>query len=542
MNNKTAIAAWDELLGSENVITQDSILETNETATFLTKAKICAILRPSTSVEIQKCLKIANQYGVPVYPVSSGKNWGYGSKVPTGDGCALMELGKMNRILDFSEELAYVTMEPGVTQRQLYEFLQEQKSRLWLDCNASCVESTLVGNTMERGFGHTPYGDHFAQVCGLEVVLPTGEIIHTGFGKFPNAAAAPVYRWGLGPYLDGLFTQSNLGIVTKMTFWLMPAPEYFQAFFFSVSEDHQLADLIDALRPLRLDGTIKSAVHIGNDYKVLCALRQYPWQEAKGVTPLPTEVMAKFAQDWDFGAWNGSGGIYGTKKQVAEAHRLIAKALKGKVRRLQFLDDRTLKIADCLAKPFQKLTGSHLPELLKLMHPVYGLMKGLPTDSQLASTYWRKKSPIPEKPDPDRDGCGLIWCAPVAPLLGKHAAAINKIVRETLLKYNFEPQQSMTLLTERVLDCIITIGYDRQVEGEDEQALNCYQELMETLTKSGYYPYRLGIHSMKTMGKGEDNYNQLLRNLKNMFDPNNILSPGRYIPENSQVVSKLDEI
>ncbi|AUC62312.1 4-cresol dehydrogenase (hydroxylating) [Cyanobacterium sp. HL-69] len=531
MDKKQAIASWTSILSEENIITTDTVLEKKETATYLTDNKICAVLRPSNSQEIKKCLHIANEHKIPIYPVSTGKNWGYGSKVPTGDGCALMELKKMNKIIDFNEELGYVTIEPGVTQQQLYEFLQEKKSNLWLDCNASSVESSLIGNTMERGFGHTPYGDHFAQVCGMEVVLPTGEIIHTGFGKFENATAAPVYRWGLGPYLDGLFTQSNFGIVTQMTFWLMPAPEYFEAFFFSVERDDQLADLIDALRPLRLDGTIKSAVHIGNNYKVLCALRQYPWEEAKGVTPLPDEVLNQFAKDWDFGAWNGSGGIYGTKKQVAEAKRLINNALKGKVRRIQFLDDRTIKIADGIAKPFQKITGSHLPELLDLMHPVYGLMKGVPTSTQLASTYWRKKTPIPENPDPDRDGCGLIWCAPVAPLLGKHGAKINQIVRETLLKYGFEPQQSITLLTERVLDCVISIGYDRDIQGEDQRALECYDELMDKLTSSGYYPYRLGIHSMKTMAKGEDSYNQLLRQLKSTLDPNNILSPGRYSPE-----------
>ena len=125
MDQKSAIAAWHELLGSENVLTQESTLRTNEIATFLTKTKICAILRPKSSQEVQECLKIANQYQIPLYPVSSGKNWGYGSRVPTSDGCALMELGNMNRIVDFSEELGYVTLEPGVTQRQLYQFLQD---------------------------------------------------------------------------------------------------------------------------------------------------------------------------------------------------------------------------------------------------------------------------------------------------------------------------------------------------------------------------------------------------------------------------------
>jgi 4-cresol dehydrogenase (hydroxylating) len=114
-------------------------------------------------------------------------------------------------------------------------------------------------------------------VCGFEVVLPTGDVAQTGFARFANSQAAAVYRWGVGPTLDGLFSQSNLGIVTRMTIWLMPAPPYFQAFFFQCGEDSQLAPLIEALRPLRLSGALRSTVHIANDYKVLAGLQQYPW-------------------------------------------------------------------------------------------------------------------------------------------------------------------------------------------------------------------------------------------------------------------------
>ena len=97
------------------------------------------------------------------------------------DNCVILDLRRMNRILDFSEELAYITVEPGVTQRQVIEFLQRNKSRLWIDATGSTPDRSLIGNTMERGFGHTPYGDHFANSCALEVVLPDGDCAETGF-------------------------------------------------------------------------------------------------------------------------------------------------------------------------------------------------------------------------------------------------------------------------------------------------------------------------------------------------------------------------
>ena len=524
-----AISEWRELLDGENVIANPEILADASKATYETTNSVVAILRPQTREQVQQCLIIANQNQIPLYPISGGKNWGYGSRVPTADSCALLDLSRMNRILAFDPELAYVTVEPGVTQQQLYDYLQQQQASLWMDSTGSSPASSLIGNVLERGFGHTPYGDRFNNVCGLEIVLPTGEIVHTGFGRFENAQATPVYRWGLGAYLDGIFTQSNFGVVTQMTIWLMPAPEYFQAFYFSVKSPTELPALIDALRPLRLNGTIKSAVHVGNNYKVLSSIRQYPWAETKGVTPLPQETMDYFAQSWDFGAWNGSGGLYGTTKQVAEARRLIKKALKGKVRKLQFIDDKTLKLAEKIAPQYKQIMGLNLPEMLKIIKPVYGLMKGIPTPTQLRSTYWRKPEPPPIEMNPDRDGCGLIWCAPIAPLRGKCAQEISDTTTEVFTKYGFEPLISLTLLTERCLGCILTIAYDRHIPGEDEKAIACHEELLKILGKLGYYPYRIRVHDREIITSGETSYQELLQKIKAALDPQNILAPGRYL-------------
>lgn len=516
------------IVGPDHVVTHPGQLTRAETATFATQASVPLIVRPADRAEVQACLRLANRHGVPVYPVSSGKNWGYGSMVPASDGNVLLDLGRMNRITAFDEALAYVTVEPGVTQRQLYEFLREKQSRLWLDATGASPDSSIVGNTMERGFGHTPYGDHFAHTCGLEVVLPTGECIETGFTRFGECAAGPVYRWGLGPSLDGLFTQANFGVVTRMTVWLMPEPERFEAFFFRCDDDGALGPVIEELRRLRLDGTLRSTAHIGNDYKVVNGLGQFPWSATGGTTPLLPSHMASLRRQFRIGAWNGSGGLYGTRVQVAEAKRLLKAALKGKVARLEFLDDRKLALARRFASVYRLVTGWDLSAALDLVQPVYGLMRGIPTEQPLASAYWRKRMPPPATMDPDRDGCGLLWCAPVAPLEAGHARRLASLSSETLLGHGFEPMLSLSLVTDRALTCVVSIAYDRDVPGEDGRAMRCYHELRARLEEAGYHSYRLGIQASGAGVGGDDPYGSLIARIKRAIDPQDVLAPGRY--------------
>ena len=535
-----ALAEFARAIGAENAITAAASLEAAETATFATAQRIPAILRPADREQVRECVRIANRWGVRLYPVSSGRNWGYGSRVPAADDCVLLDLGRLNRILDYNEDLAYVTLEPGVTQGQLYDFLQERGGRLWMDATGSSPHCSLVGNATERGFGHTPYGDRFANACALEIVLPDGGILETGLARFAGAHAAPVYRWGAGPSLDGLFSQSNFGIVTRMTLWLMPAPEYFQAYYFRSETDEGLPGIIDALRPLRLQGVIRSASHIANDYKVVSALQQYPWERTGGRTPLDAPLMAQLRRELRIGAWNGSGALYGTRAQVKESRRLLRQALRGKASRLQFLDDGKLRMAARFAGLYQRISGWDLKRTLALLRPVYGLMKGIPTDHPLASAYWRKRTPPPQDMDPDRDRCGLLWCSPIAPTDGAHARRLTNLVSETMLAHAFEPVISLTMLTERALSCIVSLTYDRDAAGEDERAMACYRELLSRAASQGYYSYRLGIGGMFASESGGA-YGETLRAIKQTLDPRDILAPGRYVSSPAAAASAAQE-
>jgi 4-cresol dehydrogenase (hydroxylating) len=179
------------------------------------------------------------------------------------------------------------------------------------------------------------------------------------------------------------------------------------------------------------------------------------------------------------------------------------------------------------ATPFKWLTGWDVRATLNVLMPVYDLLKGVPTEAPLASAYWRKKNAPPVEMDPDRDGCGLLWCSPVVPNTGAHAAAVARLTTDLLLAHGYEPQMSISLATERTLICVITISYDRDGPGEDERAFACYRALGERLLAHGYPPYRLSVGSMDYMA-AQPEYSRVLQSIKEALDPAGILAPGRY--------------
>ena len=80
---------------------------------------------PDSVEQVQAILKIANQYRQPLWPVSTGKNMGYGSTTTAAPGQVVLDLKRMNRILSVDVELCTALVEPGVTYQQLRDYLDE---------------------------------------------------------------------------------------------------------------------------------------------------------------------------------------------------------------------------------------------------------------------------------------------------------------------------------------------------------------------------------------------------------------------------------
>src|ERR1019366_4976386 len=233
---REAIDRIKAAVGEANVRDSPTEVEGHSRDTSCWRKVCAAVVYPATAQEVARVLRIASECKMPVWPFSKGKNWGYGAAQGLHEGALILMLDRMNRIVEVNEDLAYAVIEPGVTQKQLNDYLKERKSKLWADCTDSTTAGSVIGNALERGVGYTPYWDHFAHLCGLEAVVASGEIIRPGGGA-ENSSTWHTYKWGTGPYVEGLFSQSNFGVVTQAGVWLMPEPEAFGCFICEVDDE-----------------------------------------------------------------------------------------------------------------------------------------------------------------------------------------------------------------------------------------------------------------------------------------------------------------
>jgi 4-cresol dehydrogenase (hydroxylating) flavoprotein subunit len=495
---EAAIQAWRKVLGAAHVAIDRPTLLAYETATFATRQRVHAVLSPRSVAEVQACVRIANRCKVTLYPISTGRNWGYGCRVPTTTGAVVVGLSRMNAIVEHDDALGYAVVQPGVTFRQLSDYLERKRSTRMPPATGSTPDASVLANALERGIGFGVYGDRIEHLCGLEVVMPTGDVLHTGLRRFRDASARRVQRWGVGPSLDGLFSQSNLGIVTEATVWLPSRPRFLQEAVLRF-RDAELGGVLEALRSLQGAGVTRGVVKISNAYAL--TVGSYPhWARSMDPSvrmrrPLPIRNPRWMARVQLFS---------GHALEGRARHASVIAALEGKVESLEMTR----------REPIENVPkGPHV---------------GVPGDQGLWLLYWRAKLPVPETPDPWRDRRGAIFCCPAVPLVPVHVRRATRILSRILLAHAFEPVITLNVMNERLVHVVGGIFYDRRAKGEDARAMAAYRAAFAALLEEGYFPYRLGIQSMEALPASLDDSDAVLARIKTALDPEGILAPKRY--------------
>lgn len=483
----SAIKKWTDAIGADHVICESTVLAQWQTATYETSQQVLALIRPGSVEQVADCIQIANFHRTPVYPVSRGRNWGLGSRVPVND-AVIVDLARLDRILTLDERFGCITLEPGVTFEHVHAYLTERSSEWFLPVIGGPADASVIGNCVERGDGIGPQCERLSNMCSLEVVLPDGSVVRTGFERFGDTRLSALSSMPAGAYLDGIFTQSNLGIVARATLWLARRPKHLQLVNARIPEAG-LAKFVDSLQRLIHD--------LGNN---ACTFSLWNGRKLNARNGTQREHSPD--------AWYSNGCLYAPSIFMAKAQRELAiQALEETSALLELLDEQDV------------------PDLRKQL----GLFLGVPNNDNVRSLYTEKPSPGPDGDlDPDRDRCGAIWLCPEIPFDGVTVANVIGSCENILRSSGYDPVIGMSAATPRTIRVFISIFYDRNEPGEDRRAMRCHDQLMKVLFEAGMFPFRLGVHSMHAANQTAGACWDLIRKIKDSLDPNHILAPGRY--------------
>jgi len=456
-------------------------------------------LLPRSVEEVQAIVRLANEHQVPLWTSSQGRNNGYGGAAPRVKGGVVLSLKRMNRVLEVNEESAYALIEPGVRFFDLHEHLRATGSKLWMSV-PDLGWGSIVGNTLDHGLGYTPYGDHSASQCGMEVVLPNGELIRTGMGALGNSKSWQVYKRGFGPSLDGLFMQSSLGVVTKMGLWLMPQPECYLPGWLTLRRDDDLPLLLEQLRPLLINGTIPGLPMIIN---AVCGISAFTGREQwyRGAGPLPDEVIETISRQPGLGRWVMRFALYGDEPVVMHQREVVTRAF------------RSIPGAELT---FSKYRGDALPNLA---NPHERVQAGIPSMDLNQMTKWYG----------GEEG-GHIGFSSVAPITGRDGVALRDLVRDKLAAAGLD-YSGVIIASRRFMIHVCLVVFDTKNEAQARTAYEACKGIVAPAAKLGYGEYRAHLDFMDLVAEQYDWNGHALRRLnetlKDALDPNGILSPGK---------------
>lgn len=535
-----ALADLRDIVGVAHVKTAADDLTLYRRCTIPWQSRCTAVVTPANADEVRRVVALAARRQLPLWPVSRGRNWGYGSAMACRDGAIILVLERLNAIREVNEELAYAVIEPGVTYRQLNAHLKASGSRLWCDTTDGPPDGSVLGNALERGVGLTPYSDHFGNLCGLEVVLADGSVVHTGGGG-PDCKTRHTHKWGTGPYLEGLFSQSNLGVVTKAGIWLMPAPEHVCTFSLALRDEAKLPAAIDAHRELALRGVLKGGNHIINDLAALAVYTESPEEWGKGA--LSTEALNRLRTKYRVPPWNLIGGLYGSRATVREGCRELRRAL-GRYGTLTILGDRGIRgvqrwtrfakwaqtvpgLACTTNFITRRLLGTSLPALEAVPH-LHGLIQGVPSDHFVRQAYFKSRKSKPAVAEAVRDRCGLAWVAPIVPMTGRDVAEILRICRPLYASHGFDFCMYFLVHNPRSLIALMSVFYDKCDAEESARARNLHDAIGTATQAAGYQQYRTGAATMDRLLDPTPDYARVVGTIKAALDPAGILASGRY--------------
>jgi 4-cresol dehydrogenase (hydroxylating) len=410
----------------------------------------------------------------------------------------ILDLKRMNRVLEVNDKIHYAVVEPGVSYFDLYRYIQEHKLNVWID-PADPGWGSPVGNALERGGGRTPMKDHWNAVCGMEVVLPDGELLRTGMGGLPNTEVWHQYKYGFGPVIDGLFSQSNFGIVTRMGLWLMPAPEAYRDGRVLVAQHDDLVPFMETYAYLMNSDIVRGTMLLESP------LLAYHASQGGSFFEMPngpsTLELDRMARDRNLAYWSAEFRFWGPPKLI-DAQWEHVKEKFGAIRGASFSDGRRYVFPTEVDQNDPTLTVAlGVPSL-----GVFGLLQG----------------------------GGHLGFSPIIPMTGEAVFKAQRVYGQLYADLDLPVGNQFAALpwsyNPRALVLLFGLPMSKDA-AKNRDNRRIFERLVEVSAANGWAEYRTHVAFMDTVADTYSFNNHATRRfhetLKDALDPNGILSPGK---------------
>jgi FAD/FMN-containing dehydrogenase len=442
-----------------------------------------------------------------------------------------VDLSELKAIRHFDPHLGVVTLEPGVTQGMLADYLDRHHPGFMVPVTGAGPHCSVLANALERGYGITPYVDHFSAVTDLEAVLADGSPYRSALAEAGGEDLARLHRWGIGPFVNGLFSQGGFGIVTRASILLAPRPETCKVCLFSLPSDDLLEDAVTRIHSL-LSGLpgVLGGINLMNQHRVLAMSAPYPPASQRDEHGLmPPELVESLGRQYQIAPWTGFATLYGRKRVVAAAQKEIRQALKGVATRLLFLSPKQAQWLSAITARLPGRFGERLSKTAATLSSSLQLVQGRPNETALPLAYWRSGVTQPTHDrNPARDGCGLLWYAPLVPMRAQDVRRFVGFAKAELTRHGLEPLITLTSQGDRLFDSTIPLLFDLKDAKATQQAHDCLTHLTNFGRPLGFYPYRLHIDAMQAHADRHPLSGSMVKRLRDALDPACLLSPKRY--------------
>jgi hypothetical protein len=441
------------------------------------------VVKPKDAQGVQKIIKLANEHLIPVVPSSSGVHF-HGAAIPKQGGIVL-DLTRMNRILEIDEPNRRVRIEVGVTWGQLTQDLEKKDFRMIMPLLPHPLRSVVTDYLEREVITNTVY-DYGEPLQSMEVVWPTGEIFRTGSASvtgYPDSKSKGANPSGPGidfyRFIQG--AQGTMGVVTWANLKIESIPKEDRVFFAPVSDLPYAMEFLYRILPRRIG---QECLLLNNVNLAAIVSEDGPGDFEKFRKSLPPWTLILVV----------SGLLRRPEEKIAYEEKILGEILKNEFPKMSLAEN---------LPGFPGLGRRLLPLLRK------------PWPKEL--TYWKNRY---------KGACQSLFFITRPVLAQKFIDRVEEIaVRQG---YPIRDMGGYLQPIEHNRACHLEFNffYDPESPMEIERVRTLYRHTATALLKEGALFTRPYGELAPLVYEKAANYTMTLKRVKKIFDPNNIMNPG----------------